>query len=231
LRFRWKLRTVSRHSVDAAKVAALLFLAALVEAPLLRAEEALIASWMLDEGSGETARDGGGAANGKIVRAAWTEGRSGGALAFEDYSVVDYIQPDVGKATRLIVPHSDALNPRPPFRIKASIYPTRDPVYYGGIIEKGRGRGASYRVMLLRGLKLRATAGGTGLTITTSRPLSLNAWHDIELIVGTGGLVLMIDGKEAGRADGTPGATASPENIVVGERFSGKIDSVELLSR
>ena len=189
----------------------------------------IIARWLFDEGNGQVASDGvDGSTNGKIVKATWTDGRSGGALAFEDYSLRNYLKPDVKEATRVVVPHGDRLNPTGPFTLRTIIYPTRDPLFYGGILEKGRGYGASYRLLLLRGLKVRATAGSAGTAVTSSEPISLNAWHEIELKYDGSQLILKVDGKEQGRSPGVRTPLASKDDLLIGERFSGKIDEILL---
>jgi len=189
----------------------------------------VIARWLFDEGKGDVASDGvDGAANGKIVKAAWSEGRSGKALTFEDFSLKNYLKPDVREATRVVVPHSDRLNPPGPFTLRAVVFPTKDPVYYGGIFEKGRGYGASYRLILLRGLKVRAQAGAALTSVTSVDPLTLNAWHVVELIFDGSLLHLQVDGKEQGKAENVKGPFTSGEEALIGERFSGKIDEVSL---
>ncbi len=191
-----------------------------------------LARWLFDEGSGLRAGDGvDGAVNGSIQRATWSEGRSGGALVFEDYSLIDYLKPDVSKATRVTIPHHDRLNPPGGFTLIATIQPSRDPAYYGGIVEKGRGYGASYRLLLLRGLRVRATLGDAGDVVTSASALGLGAWHEIRMTYDGSSLVLEIDGKEAGQKSGVKAAMSSKADVVIGERFSGKIDRVELHSR
>ena len=192
----------------------------------------VIASWQFDEGTGDTVSGAAdGSASGKIVGARWAEGKTGGALEFEDWSVLDYVHPDVKKATRVVVSDSGKLDPAGPFSIKAVIYPTRDPVYYGGIIEKGRGYEAAYRLLVLRGSKIRAIVGTPTLSVTSPDPVSLNAWHEIEMTYDGSALTLSIDGRAAGRAEGKRTAPSSKDDVVIGERFSGKIDSIELSAR
>ncbi len=188
-----------------------------------------VARWLFDEGSGPIAGDGGdGAANGKIFGAAWSPGVSGKALAFEDYSAIDYLKPDVSKATRVVVPHLERLNPGGAFTLRAMIQPARDPLFYGGIIEKGRGYGASYRLMVLRGLRVRVTLGSAQSAVTSAEPLSVGRWHELEAAYDGASLVLRIDGKEAGRVGGVKAPMASKADLVIGERFSGKIDRAEI---
>jgi len=189
----------------------------------------IIARWLFDEGKGSVAFDGAdGSTSGKIFKATWGEGRSGKALVFEDYSLKNYLKPDVGEATRVVVPHNDRLNPPGPFTLRAVIFPTKDPVYYGGIFEKGRGYGASYRLLLLRGLKVRAQAGATLSSVTSGYPLALNAWHEVEMIFDGTSLLLRVDGKDQGKAENVKGPFTNGEEALIGNRFSGKIDEVSL---
>jgi hypothetical protein len=201
-------------------------------APAAATQEAAgraIAMWLFDEGRGEVASDGvDGATNGRIVKAGWDKGRSGSALVFEDFSLKNYLKPDVREATRVVIPHNDRLNPAGAFTLRAVIYPTKDPVYYGGIFEKGRGYGASYRLILLRGLKVRAEAGASLVSATSAVPISLNAWHEIEMVFDGSSLVLRLDGKEEGKAENVKGPFTNREEALIGERFSGKIDEVRL---
>jgi hypothetical protein len=159
------------------------------------------------------------------------DGREGKALAFEDWSVKDYLKPDPRRATRLVVADDAGtrLNPSLPFRLSAWIYPTADPLYYGGIVEKGRGLGGSYALVLLRGLKVQASLGDRHVVARSSVPITLNAWHQVTLQASGGTLTLTIDGKEAAR-ETIPADTkiSSADPLIIGERFSGRIDEVEL---
>ncbi len=187
--------------------------------------------WLFDEGQGTVAADGvDGAANGQILNATWGQGRSSGALLFEDYSLKEYLKPDVSDASRVVVPHHDRLNPGGPFTLRAVIYPTRDPLYYGGIFEKGEGYGASIRLMLLRGLKVRGAVGASHAAVTSAEPISLDAWHEIELVYDGSGLLLKVDGKEQGRTAGVKGPLSSGADVVIGARFSGRIDEIVLVT-
>lgn len=200
----------------------------LAAATLAGAQDGLIASWSFDEGGGQKAADAAGKADGRIVKAQWSEGKSGSALSFEDYSLIDYLKPDVTKATRVVVAHQPALNPPDGFSVRATVFPTRDPLYYGGIVEKGTGLEASYRLVLLRGLKVRAAVGGSRTTVTSEAPISTGEWHDLEMRFEKGLLTLLVDGKEAGRAEIKEAKIDSTADLVIGERFSGKIDGVEI---
>jgi hypothetical protein len=215
--------------VTVAALATLLALTGTTHAAEQEPGTVILGRWLFNEGQGSVAADGvDGAGDGEVVNALWTEGKEGGALAFEDYSLIDYLKPDVSKATRVVVPHLDRLNPSGPFTLRATIYATRDPIYYGGIVEKGRGFGASYRLLLLRGLRIRATLGGSQGTVTSKDPLTLNQWHQVEVVYDGSDLTLKIDGQEQARLEGVKGNLASTDDLLMGERLSGRIDAVEL---
>lgn len=220
-----------RGSRGAVALAACLALAAGAPALAQGGAGKVLARWLFDEGSGVVASDGvDGSANGQIQRAVWTEGKSGGALEFEDYSLKNYLEPDVKEATRVVAPHGDRVNPAGPFTLRAVIFPTRDPIYYGGIFEKGHGYGATLRLVLRRGLKLRAVYGPGSSTVDAGEPLALDTWHEIEVKYDGASLTLKVDGKAQGSAKGVKAGAPSTEPVVIGERFSGKIDEVVLTS-
>ncbi len=165
----------------------------------------------------------------RIEKAVIGEGHAGTALAFEDWSVQDYLHPDPNRATRVVVPHDAAggLGASYPLKIAAWIHPTADPVYYGGIIERGYGYGASFRLVLLRGLRVGANVGR--VSIRSSAPIALNAWHEVALTADGKTVTLTVDGVQAAVADLPAGErTASSDPIVIGERFSGRIDEVSI---
>lgn len=167
----------------------------------------------------------------RVEGARLAEGREGRALAFEDWSVLDWLKPDPARATRVVIPDTgDArLNPTGSFRISAWIHPTADPVYYGGIVEKGRGFGASYRLVLLRGLRVSGSAGDRHVTVRSTAPVSLGEWHEVSLVVDPTNLTLYVDGKESARA-AIPAGTklTSSDPLIIGDRFTGRIDEVAI---
>jgi len=177
----------------------------------------------------------------KIEKAVIAEGHAGTALAFEDWSVKDYLHPDPGVATRVVVPREAAgdLGSSYPVRISAWIYPTADPVYYGGVVERGNGYGASFRLILLRGLRVGGSVGRTSLR--SSAPVTLNNWHEVVLTVDGKTATLTVDGAQAASAElsssertaaagraASEGRAASSDPLVIGERFSGRIDEVSI---
>lgn len=153
------------------------------------------------------------------------------ALAFEDWSVRDYLKPDPRQASRVVVEPaagSKALSPAVPFSVSAWIYPTADPVYYGGIVEKGRGYDSSYRLLVLRGLALQASLGSDSV-VRSPAPLTLDEWHEVGFQAEPGALVLFVDGKEVARTPmGKSSREESADPLVIGERFTGRIDEVSI---
>ena len=211
----------------AIKIVAIALALILASVPVL-SETTQIAYWSFD-GSDAGANAVEDAPSGRLEGATPVEGHKGKALAFEDWSVKDYLKPDPRKATRVIVPHDDVLNPAPPFRVGAWIYPTAKPIYYGGIVEKGQGFGSSYRLLLLRDMRVEGSLGAKHHSVLSAEPLKLNAWTEVSLVVDATSLVLLLNGKEAGRtefASGTLPTSTSP--VVIGERFSGRIDEVSI---
>jgi hypothetical protein len=219
-------RVVIRQSM--ARAAAIALAAALcgVTIDRLAAEARVLGRWSFEPpGAGTNGVAGGPEA--RIEKAAPADGHEGKGLTFEDWSVRNYIKPDPAQATRVVIPHADALNPAVPFSVSAWIYPTADPIYYGGIVEKGRGLGSSYRLVLLRGLKVQATLGDRHVAARSSEPLSLNAWHQVALKATADTLTLWIDGKQAALATVPPGTkVVSSDPVILGERFSGRIDEL-----
>ena len=123
------------------------------------------------------------------------------------------------------------MNPAPPFRVTAWTYPTADPVYYGGIVEKGQGYTSSYRLVLLRGLKLEGSLGDPRVSIKSASPITLNAWHEVALVTDGKSLTLMVDGAQAAQAAlSAPPRPGSTDPLIVGERFTGSIDEVSLIA-
>lgn len=213
---------------------AALLAGALVSVAAEAREPRILSRWTFD-GSAPGDNSVPGGPPGRVERAQPAEGRSGKSLAFEDWSVVDYLKPDPRKATRVVIPEKETkgspspLNPTAPFRVSAWIYPTADPVYYGGIAEKGIGKGSSYRLLLLRGLKVQASLTDRHVTVRSSSPVSLNAWHEVALLANGRSLTLFVDGVEAGRAAIPAEARiASSDPLVIGDRFTGRIDDVRI---
>lgn len=204
---------------------------ALAKPPLSHA--AVLSKWDMD-GATITANAVSGAPAGKVERALPVDGREGSAgkaLAFSDWSVVNYLKPDPAQSTRVVVPHDPRLMPSYPFRISAWIFPTADPIYYGGIAEKGQGYGAAYRLILLRGLKVQASLGDQNVKAIGPAPVSLNQWHEVTLVADGRSLALLVDGKEVAK---TPIPSnlklSSSEPLLLGSRFTGRIDEVSLSS-
>lgn len=191
------------------------------------AEPSILSRWTFDDGTAANAIAG--APAGSIERARSVEGHAGKALLFEDWSIRNYLKPDPRIATRVVVPHDARLNPPSPFRVTAWIYPTAEPVYYGGIVEKGHGYGASYRLVLLRSLKVEASVGERHLVARSASPVTLNAWHEVTLAVDSRTLELVVDGAKAGQISlDVPLKLGSNSPLIIGERFTGRIDEVSI---
>lgn len=218
---------VNSRSYPLALMAVALLFAALGTAA---ADPTILSAWSFDGGQPGLNSVAGGP-SGKVERAVAVEGHAGKALAFEDWSIKNYLKPDPLQATRVVIPHDPKLTLSPPFRVSAWIYPTVDPVYYGGIVEKGRGFGASFRLLLLRGLKVEASLGDQHVTARSTLPISLNEWHEVVLVADGSALALVVDGKETARATVAPGLKlASADSLIIGERFTGRIDEVSIIS-
>ena len=202
--------------------------------PAWIAETRLLSRWAFG-GENPGANSVEGAPQARVDGATTAKGRpeegGGDALAFEDWSVRNYLKPDPRQASRVVVePAGDAtaLFPAIPFTVSAWIYPTADPVYYGGIIEKGRGYGSSYRLLLLRGLKLQASLGPDAV-VRSPAPLTLNEWHEVGFQAQAEALVLLVDGKEVARTPIGPSSRKElPDPVLIGERFTGRIDEVSI---
>lgn len=194
-------------------------------------ETTTIARWSFD-GRDAGANSVEGAPPGRLEKATTVDGKDGKALSFQDWSVVDYLKPDPSKATRVVVDHDDRLNPAPPFALRAWINVSAEPIYYGGIVEKGQGFGSSYRLLLLRDMRIEASVGSGHATVRSPAPIELNKWIEVSLEVEDSALVLRLDGTEVARetiAAGTRPDSTAP--ILIGERFSGMIDDVRLEKR
>ncbi len=197
-----------------------------VSAPLA-AGPTLVSRWSFEaEAPGANAVKGAPAA--RVEGAVPVEGHAGKALMFEDWSVRNYVKPDPRQASRVVVPSSPVLDLTPPFTITAWIYPTAAPVFYGGIVERGSGFGAAYRLVLLRGLQVEAALGEQHVSVRSAGPITLNAWHEVSLAADGKTLVLTVDGKEAGTVPAPATRVSSKADLLIGERFTGRIDEVSI---
>lgn len=196
-------------------------------------QAAVLSKWSLDDAK-NASNTVSGAPAGRVERASLVdghEGSAGKALAFSDWSVANYLKPNPSQATRVVVPHDPRLMPSYPFRISAWIFPTADPIYYGGIAEKGQGYGAAYRLILLRGLKVQASLGDQNVRAIGPVPVSLNEWHEVTLVADGRNLALLVDGKEVAKTLIPSGLKLiSSEPLLLGNRFTGRIDEVSISS-
>jgi hypothetical protein len=183
----------------------------------------------LDEGQGtKTTAEGEPNLKGSVVNAQWVDGKQGKALAFNDYGN-ELVKPDSSKATYVTFKHDDALVPKSKVTLSAQVMLDREnPFYYGGIVEKGDGFGAAYRLGVLRNRKIRASVGNKLLSVESPEPLSVGEWHELSMSYDGQKLVLSIDGKEVAQKEGTVEKFDNKSPLVLGTRLTGKIDEVKI---
>lgn len=183
----------------------------------------------LDEGEGDkTTAEGEPKLEGKVVNAQWVDGKKGKALAFDDYGN-ELVKPDASKATYVTFEHNDALVPKTKLAVSAWVMLDREnPFYYGGIVEKGDGYGAAYRLGVLRNRKIRASVGNKLLSVESPEPLSVGEWHELSMSYDGQKLVLSIDGKEVTQKEGAVEKFENKSPLVLGTRLTGKIDEVKI---
>ena len=213
--------------------------------------------WLFDEGEGTTVQDSSGNANhGKTQNTKWVEGIEGRALYFYDYgqATLDDPKMTIQKAAKMHafvkIPHSDTLTPQKTVDISAAIYIDIDfPQYFGTIVEKGQGYGAAYRLLLAtrprrgegiieREMRLRGVvgmdigyAGGREsfqAAVTGSTRLERGKWYRVRMTYDGETLRLFVDGKEDGSVKKKVKTMANREPVIIGERFTGRIDEVKI---
>jgi hypothetical protein len=184
----------------------------------------------LDEGEGEmTIADGEPKLEGDVVNAQWVDGQKGKALAFNDYGN-ELVKPDVKKATHVTFKHNDALVPQSKVTITALVMLDREnPFYYGGIVEKGEGFGAAYRLGVMRNRKILASVGNKLLSVESPEPLSVGEWHELTMAYDGQKLVLSIDGEAVAQKEGTVEKFDNESPLILGRRLTGKIDEVTIV--
>jgi hypothetical protein len=80
-------------------------------------------------------------------------------------------------------------------------------------------------------LKVQASLGGQNLRAVGPAPLTLNAWHEVTLVADGVNLALMVDGKEVAKTPIPSGLKLdSTEPLLLGSRFTGRIDEVSISS-
>lgn len=185
----------------------------------------------LEEGEGEkTTAVGEPELEGEIVNAQWVEGKQGKALAFEDYGN-ELLKPDSSKATYVTFEHNAALVPKSKVTITAMVMLDREnPFYYGGIVEKGEGFGAAYRLGVKRDRKIRASVGNKLLSVESPEALPVGEWHELTMSYDGEKLVLSIDGKEVAQKDGAVEKFENESTLELGRRLTGKIDEVKIVA-
>lgn len=180
---------------------------------------AVVSHWSFDEGSGSVARDASGGSDGTIHEASWATGPTAEALRF------------AGPRSYVAIPDRPALNPSGPFEIALGLYIEARPPGYATLIEKGGGFGSSFRLLLMRRGNIRAAIGTEHLTVDSPTALSLNQWHQIDMIYTGRELQLKIDGQESGQREVTKPNLKSSFNVVIGRGLVGMIDDVEIINR
>ena len=188
------------------------------------AAAATIAELNFDEGDGTStanqAPDGPGTS---ITGATWADGEDGKALEFKG---PDYSGPYRPPGTFVTLNDSAGLNPNGKVTVAVSVYPTFNPVAWGGIVEKGVGYGSSFRLLMLRNGKVRAAVGNEHLTVDSPEPLELDAWTRLEMTFDGKTLALSVGGTEVAKTAAKPESMASEASIEIGRRFTGRIDNV-----
>lgn len=193
----------------------------------------LVGHWKFDEGSGNTAQDSSGKNNnGEIINAKWTDGKSGKALAFVDY-VTGYSNPDPKNASYVRVKHNDSLNPAKGFDISAviNIEPSFSPTFAATIVEKGGGYGCSYRLLLTKDFKVRAVAGNEHVILDSATRLTPGKWTTLRVTYDGQSLKIYIDDKEDASTAAQVKGLSSNDDLIMGRRFTGKIDEVKISIR
>ncbi|MBI3465114.1 MAG: LamG domain-containing protein [Planctomycetes bacterium] len=189
------------------------------------AAEYLIA---FDEGKGDqTTAQGEPPLEGDVVKAQWAEGKKGNALQFNDYGN-NLEKPKVSDATFVEFKHHEALVPKAKVSISAWVWVERRGFFYGGIVEKGGGFGAAYRLGLLRNGVVKASVGNELLSVESPKPLSLKEWHELKMIYDGTRLTLAIDGEEVASQEKAVAKFANADRLILGNRFTGKIDEVQI---
>jgi hypothetical protein len=97
-------------------------------------------------------------------------------------------------------------------------------------VEKGKGYGGCYRLGIVRGSKVRGAVGPSHASVTSAEPIKLEAWHDLQLKYEGETLTLTVDGKEQAVARNVKGPLTCRDDLLIGERFSGRIDEISISS-
>ena len=184
--------------------------------------------WKFNEGSGSVAHDSSGKKNdAEIVGAKWTTGPSAGssALAFRDYSTANLPLAEQGYVR---VKNSDSLNPVKGFTIAANVYidASFSPAFAADILEKGDGYGCSYRLLITKDFKLEAVAGNEHSLLLSSTKLPLGKWFSVKAVYDGQTLKIFIDDKEDSSIAVQTKSLASPDDLMIGKRFTGKLADI-----
>jgi hypothetical protein len=189
----------------------------------------VVGYWKFDEGSGNIAHDTSGKENhGEIVNAQWTDGASGKALAFQDYSTGEPRHQPPPQYVR--VKHNASLEPKTKFDVSATINidPQFTPRFAAAIVQKGSGYGCSYRLLLEPDFNIKVAAGKEHVLLESSRALEKGKWIKVRATYDGRALKIFIDDKEAASQEVAIRDFSSADDVTFGERFSGKIDEVKI---
>jgi hypothetical protein len=227
MRIRWPPgRFPTLLARDAVSLLALLWL--LLLSTSVSSAQQIVGQWKFNDGSGSVAHDSSGSNNNaEVVGAKWTSGPSpgSGALAFRDYVTAN---PPPTEQSHVRVRNSGSLNPSKGFDIAANVYidPSFSPVSAADILEKGEGYGCSYRLLITSDFKLEAVAGNEHSTLLSSTKLSLGRWFAARATYDGRRLKIYIDGKEDASLAVQTKSLASPDNLIIGKRFTGKLAGI-----
>lgn len=190
----------------------------------------IVGHWNFDEGSGNVVHDSSGKNNaGEIVSAKWAEGISGKALAFVDYTS-EHPSPDSKKASYVRIKHSASLSPTRSFDLSAAINidASFSPSFVATILQKGEGYGCSYRLLLTKDFKVRVAAGTEHATLESTTRLTPGKWISVRASFDGQKLKIFIDGKEDASTAAEVKNFSNPDDVIIGWRFTGKIDEVRI---
>lgn len=189
----------------------------------------VVGYWKFDEGSGNIAHDSSGKENnGEIVNAQWTDGVSGKALAFHDYSAGDPSHLPPPQYVR--VKHNTSLELRTKFDVSAAINidPQFTPMFAASIVQKGSGYGCSYRLLLGSDFKIKVAAGKGHVLLDSPGAVEKGKWIKVRATYDGRALKIFLDDKETASQEVAIRDFSSSDDVTIGERFTGRIDEVKV---
>lgn len=227
-RWVWPFSPSMRSSVNPLFALALFFL---FSVPAATAQQ-IVGHWKFDEGSVNVAHDSSGKNNqGEIVGAKWTSGPSSGsaALAFRDHASES---PSLREPSYVRVKNNESLNPTKGFEISANVFidPSFSPSFAATIVDKGGGYGCSYRLLITSDFKLEAVAGNEHALLLSSTKVPLGKWFSAKATFDGRILKVYVDGKEDGSVALQTRNLSSQEDVVIGQRFTGKLANILIIT-